>query len=49
MLLALDEIVERWTVEKNDRDNWIQVNRNIYLNKADVWLQMQWAEKNKSR
>ena len=48
MLLAIDEIVDRWTAEKNDRDNWIQANRNRYLNKAEVWLQMQWAQKNKS-
>ena len=48
MLLALDEISDRWSVEKQDRDKWIQENRHRYPNKAERWLQIQWARKNKS-
>lgn len=48
MLLALDEIAEQWRAEKRRREQWIQENRNRYVNKSERWLQIEWARNTKA-
>lgn len=45
MLLAIDEICDRWAVEQKDRDNWIEARG---YSKNDGAMQRAWALKNKS-
>ena len=48
MLLALDEIVDRWNVEKRNRDEWINKNKAKFIHSYERELQIQWARTTKS-
>lgn len=48
MLSALDGIEKRWSMEKRERDDWIDANEHRYLHCHKQELRLQWARQNKS-